>query len=504
VIHETKRKVYTIKVTVCALDAILLPCICTFGVINFSRMLYRFLTLALFLLPIQAFAQSWEIFGYVHNENSEPLPGARITVDDSVQVNTKEGGFFQIKTLQRPKVLTVRCLGYFSQRIELREQDFKKRKTSLDLSLFSQSFELKAVDIAAKKVETLVEETFQTNILDFDFLGANLALLVKEKKRFFLQLMSDRGTVIQHIELDNSAENAPRFLHRSCFGDLLLVSWAHVNEITLSAGGRMDTFPRFDIARFNQFVATCAQENQGFLYYVHSGSVNQALTYWYITPTGDRQVLAKIVDEKQLEDALEAYFALLQGIPFSSRGPSRDAPAVNATTYGFDLPDADQYASFNIDMDQLFRMMGSGTGPWISVLQRIYQDSAYAPLFKVGQNLILFDHVNGKLWQFDPTFQMNQERQIAYHKEKGWLKELLQDHDSNQNIYAHFAAKGSHDLRKINLENGSIDKQYPVPEVDLLSQNFKVRSGQLYYLGQPDVNTPNHKLYKVNIAQKSK
>jgi hypothetical protein len=155
-------------------------------------------------------------------------------------------------------------------------------------------------------------------------------------------------------------------------------------------------------------------------------------------------------------------------------------------------------------VSQLFRLAGSGEVPWISLLQRIENDSVYAPLFKIGQTLVLFDHLNGRLWQFDPTFQVNTTRPISYHRAKGWLKELLQDHDARQVIYAHFAPSGRHDLRKINLRDGSVEREYPLAEVDHLSQNFKVRGGQLYYLGQPDVNTPNHKLYKVNIAQKSK
>lgn len=465
-------------------------------------MSYRIIAVVCYsLLSLSLGAQeiNWQVFGYIHGENAEALPGARVIFDDSISINASNGGFFQADLKRQPTQLTVRCVGYFPRRIEIKKADFKRQKAVFDIALLPQNTELQEISIAAKKVETIVEENFQTDILDFDFAGENLLLLVKNKKKYALQLMSDKGKVLHSV----TWPVIPSHIHRSCFGDLIVVSETQVNEVTLSASGVIDTFPALDLRYFKRYIEPCVQESQNYLYYRQEGTMNQALTYWYITPEGDRKVLAKVLNERGLKDAIEAYFGLVQGMPFTSRGPTATTPAVNSTKYGMDLGDASQWADFSINMEQLFRAADVGSVGWISLLQRIYADSVYAPLLKIGETLVLFDHVNGRIWQFDPRFDVDVIREIDYHKEAGWLKALLQDFDIPRIIYAHFAPKGFHKLKKINLSSGQAEKDYPLAEVDYLSGNFKVRSGFLYYLGQPDVNTPNHRLYKVNIAQKS-
>ena len=436
---------------------------------------------------------SWQISGYVRNEDREALPGSLVQVNDSTGVVADASGFFQFETPYRPQEMTVRCLGYFPGRVVVAKGDFRDGKARVDVTLTSQETPLTEVSITAKKVEVLARENFQTDIFDYTFAGENLLLLVRERKSWYARLVTESGELLDQIKLDGR----PTLLHRSCTGSLHLVGEAFAQELTVRAT-RLDTFARYPLEKFRQFVAPCVQQSRGYFFFRINGLFNQSVTYVYFDPERRRRLLAVIRDQAGEEEAMTAYKAFRTGEPlFLGRSTNKGAGE------GFGMNNAQEPENIFSDAAlQQYANSNEQLAHW-SWLQVLKQDSVYAPLLKSGDTLLLFDHLHDELKRFDVRLLADARAiPIRYHHEKGWKKELLQD-EASRAIYAHFADNRGHRLCRIGTDAGNVLAEYALPEVPLMAQRMKVRNGFLYFLGRAVPGEPNNNLYKVHIAQKS-
>ena len=192
----------------------------------------------------------------------------------------------------------------------------------------------------------------------------------------------------------------------------------------------------------------------------------------------------------------------LYNLPFTIR-PEK-TPYSESIDKGFQLDEFPDEYDAPLDIKALLPLaLSANQTAWLGALKTIETDSNYAPLFKIGDKILIFDHVNGEIRQFDDAFRKEDPIPISYQNGKGWRKELLKD-DVTQALYAHFAPDGRHELQKIDVSGGNTLNAYPLEEVLYLSHHFKIRNGYLYYLGQEHVHIPNCKLFKVNIAQQNK
>jgi len=448
-----------------------------------------------FFFAGQVFSQNaWQISGHVRNETGEALPGSLVQINDSIGVVANAEGYFEIQSPQRPAEVTVRSLGYFSRRILLQNADFQNRKAVLEITLTSQATELKEVSISAKKVEVLAEENFSTDIYDYEFAGENLLLLVRERKRFYARLTNESGEKLDEIQLAGQ----PTVLHRSCTGSLHLVGSEFAQELTINTL-RLDTFSRYPLQKFRQFVEPCVEQSRGHYFFRTIGLFNKSVTYVYFDPSGRRHFLAEIKDAAGEAEAMDAYGAFRSNKPMFVERPG--LPPLIGITHKFNLLNNTEPANIFSDAAlQHHANTNDQLAHW-SWLQALKMDSVYAPLLKIGDTLLLFDHVRGEIWSFSVRFSDEKTIPIRYHKEVGWKKELLKD-EATQAVYAHFAPNDRHVLRKIDLADGKITAEYPLNEVPHISQNFKVKNGFLYFLGRADANVPNASLYKVHIFQK--
>lgn len=443
------------------------------------------------------FAQNWQVYGAIRTEEGEPLEGASVYIDDFTGVITGADGLYRIAVPERPVQLIVQRLGYFSRRIVLDENDFVSGKRLLDVTMTSQFLSLPVVDVVAPKVQVLVEEDYSLDLYDYEFAGKNLLLLLRDKKRHLLRLTDESGQVISELPLAGS----PRQLHRSCTGGLHIIGPDFSQELIVN-GTELDTFPRYDTRKFRVFIEPCVLKNDRYYIYRETSLLNQTVTYTYYDNYGGRHPLANVRNRPATREAFRAYRQFLNNAPFAVRAGG--TPASDPINKDFAIDEFPDEEHPPLEISQLIPLAQSADQvAWLGALKTIEQDSAYAPLFKINNRLLLFDHINGELLQFDDLFRPENRSTISYQTARGWRKELLKD-DVTQELYAHFAPDGLHRLEKIDPDNGHIVRTCPLGEVRYLSANFKIRDGHLYYIGQDDVNIPNHKLYKVDITQRNK
>ncbi|MFN0013125.1 MAG: carboxypeptidase-like regulatory domain-containing protein [Saprospiraceae bacterium] len=431
--------------------------------------------------------QEWTLTGIVQDELGEALPGAAIQLDDSAQTVTGNTGRFRLESGRKPQRITVRCVGYFAQRVALDTVLTTGRSINLKIVLLPNIVSLPEVAISSKPITSIFEEDFKTNLLDYVFAGTDLVLLVHEGKKYMLRLTDDEGNPIASLELPAQAEH----LHQSCTGDFHAVGERWAWEFT-RFGQRLDTFPRYPAADFHRIVEPCVLEHKAHYFFRKTGPFRQSVQYTYYDPEHKPHLLTIVLDEVAEAQLLRRYRGILNAYMRTISDLDKDDILEGRS------PLSDPIQAIN--PDNLTKMAETNELiAEIGFFSQLARDSVYAPLAKVGSELYLFDHQNDKLMRLHVTSWQRDSTPLSYHRTPGWKKELLVD-AVLQRAYGRFQGRGGYlVLKEIDLQTGLARKTYRPDVVPYLAENFKVRSGVLYCIGQPDVNVPNRKLYKTNI-----
>lgn len=442
------------------------------------------------LLATSVHAQpgEWRVTGRVYGEAGELLPGATVIADETAQAVTDTSGAFDLRLRERPKALTVRHVGYFPQRMRLDTVTFSGKTARVQFFLVSNTVSLPEVAISEKPVETLFQENYQTNLMDYVFAGKDLLLLVREGKKYYLRLANDAGRTLAEMRLP--AEHFIQ-LHQSCTGDFHVVGDAWAWEVALS-GQKIDTLPRYPAIHFHELIEPCVLIHNDFYFFRETGPFRQSVRYVYFDLNKQRHLLAYIRDEAAEEQLSRRYreilHAYMQTIPdvdrddiLTGKSPLADpAQALKPENLG--------------KMAETNALVGA-----IGFFNVLIADSVYAPLFKIGGLICVFDHVNGFLLRFDMALGGDSSIPIGYHHAPGWRKETILDVALDR-VYGRFTGKnGGLVLKEIDVGDGGIRKEYAPEIAPYLADNFQMRNGYLYFIGQPEVNVPNRRLYKVNL-----
>ena len=438
-------------------------------------------------LPGSAQPDSWRLSGTVRDANGESLPGATLMLDDTAQAASNAAGQFDFRTPARPRWLKVHCIGYFPQRIALDTLHFVGQSGRIAVILQSNAVDLPEVGITAKPLEQIFEEDFSTDLIDYAFAGKDLVLLLRQGKKYFLRCTDDDGRLRSSLQLPEPVE----YLHQSCTGDYHAVAGQWTWEFTLR-DARIDTFPRYPSGQFHRLIEPCVLEQGGYYVFQKIGPFRQSVRYTYFDPEHQPHPLALIRDAVAEAQLLRRYrqilAAYMKTIPDIDRDDILDGNS----------PLADPMQALN--PENLLKMAESNELiAEIGFFSQLAEDSVYAPLFKWGRQLVLLDHVNDRLirFAFDPW--TDQAGPLTYHHQPGWRKMVLVD-AALQRVYGLFSGNGGVlMLREIDPETGGVRKTYSLTLAPYLSRAFRIRNGILYFIGQPDVNVPNRRLYKMNI-----
>lgn len=442
----------------------------------------------LFVISTKAQTGDWRVAGHVFGELGEPLKGATVVADKTALTWTDTTGFFDMRLRERPKTLTVRYVGYFPQRMRLDTLAFSGENTRLQFFLISNAVSLSEVAISEKSVETLFQENFQTNLLDYVFAGKDLLLLVREGKKHFLRLANDAGRTLAEMRLP--AEHFT-LLHQSCTGDFHIVGDTWAWEVALNSQ-QIDTLPRYPAAGFHELVEPCVLIHNDFYFFRETGPFRQSVRYIYFDLSKKRYLLAYIRDERAEEQLAHRYREILDTYMRTIPDVDRDDILSGKNPLGS--------SAQALRPENLTKMAETnGLVAAIGFFTMLAADSVYAPLFKINDRLCIFDHVNDVVLRFKLDSWADSSLAINYHKAPGWRKEMILDVALNR-VYGRFSSKGGGlVLKEIDIENGGVGKEYAPEVVPYLAENFQMRNGYLYFIGQPDVNSPNRKLYKINF-----
>lgn len=452
-----------------------------------------FILAILFSFHVISFAQQWVVTGQVRTENGEPLAGASVYLDEQNGAYTDTAGRFLLLSPVRPKAVTARYLDHYTRQIKFQSADFQGNTAKITILLIPKNQVLGEALISAKPIESIASTNYVTDIFDFGFWGDALLLLARERKRYFLRLQTESGAVLSELDLPGE----PRVLHRSCLGDYHVVGKTRAWEISFSTKG-LDTLPSYPAENFKALIQPCVLQTRGWYFFQEHRNFNQRVRYLAVSEGEGSKVLFDIGDPQRVDYAERTFIDFLQGQPFLVRtetfrfsrfGHPLESMNTDLTDDGSTSIEALLPLACHECYDQLHRL---------SELETIRRDSAYVPLFLVGDKLCLFDHVNHQLVRFQPLAPKQELHPIEYHRDKGWIKLMLQDESSGR-LYALFQQRNGLMLKEINPENGQEKARYDLNFAPYLAEKWKIRNGTLYFLGQPGITEPNKTLYKMDI-----
>lgn len=123
----------------------------------------------------------------------------------------------------------------------------------------------------------------------------------------------------------------------------------------------------------------------------------------------------------------------------------------------------------------------------------------YAPLFVMGDTLLVFDHPRGCLRKFTRRFNELSSVQLAYRNKdeaRLWTGRLMQDGVTRQ-VYAEFQRNGNTWLRRIDPVTGEMGSAFrlgcPWP------QRVQVHAGRVYYIWRPEGSLQKRTIYRERL-----
>ncbi len=131
--------------------------------------------------------------------------------------------------------------------------------------------------------------------------------------------------------------------------------------------------------------------------------------------------------------------------------------------------------------------------------RNIWFKPLYAPLFVVGDTLLVFDHVRSRLRKYDRAFSQVGEVGLTYQGSadgKFWSGRLLQD-GSDQRVYAEFRRNGISWLRAIDPVTGSVGDRMRLANV--YPERVQVYAGQVYYIWRPFGSLQKRTIYRERL-----
>lgn len=153
-----------------------------------------------------------------------------------------------------------------------------------------------------------------------------------------------------------------------------------------------------------------------------------------------------------------------------------------------------------MDLAREFRTDPEVVAGYMAGFERnIWHRPVYAPLFVVGDTLLVFDHYQGRLRKYDRAFKACGEVPIVHHlarQGKDWKGRLLQDGRTGE-LYAEYQRFGQGWLQRIDPHTGRtgaitrLTFKYP--------EKVQVHAGDVYYIHRPQGSLQKRTLYRERL-----
>ncbi len=441
--------------------------------------------LCLLLIPKNTKAQERHIIqGFIVEKEGEiPLPGAHVLIEGT-SYGTISGpdGSFRLSTADFPLTLKVSHIG-FEDRFFTVTHDIKNEQLVLSMNFSAEM--LDAVTISDKKAE-LVFKDKSYSVLDFEFHENGLMLLIirNRLKKAELVLLS---TINDTLAILPGLPGRAASLHHDCLDNIHYVANDSAYQI-LFTGTELKLLYPADVRIFRAVAQAFAAYHKDNYYFGLRRMQNQVIEYIRYDSIADTYIpFRAIYDHKKLGILKEnpGHFGLLGSF-------RNDDLAFALLLMG---------ASESIKQQMDARDYSRDISIEAHYLSEIVYTPVYAPLFKSGEQMIIFNHPESQIEFLTPYGILETTTPIEYHQKKNWEELILKD-EIMDTYYAVFIHANRASLHPVDIQNGKLGDAnilyYP------LVKKILVKNGYAYFTYRQPGSIERTMLFRQKLQLESK
>lgn len=405
-------------------------------------------------------SQNIIVKGTIKDIENHPVSGARIYFlkNEALKVRSDKNGVFYIP-YQRFSYdsLKIEHIAYLNKSIPITKKTEKRIKNdTLSLNLILEFKTLLTVDVVIKeqKPDTVFgSQDYSVEDFEFDKNG-NLLLLTYDKNL-------DNGAELKLIGVDNAVLSRFKIptraieLQKDFRGNIHLITKGEIYFVEIE--NRSLAIYLEDREYYYRFVAPIIDTLEQYIYFSNYSDLYPAFDYWeYARTDSVYKKMITVIDEVMME------------------------------MYRAEFKYVDNRTKIWAHQKQL--ETGIDKEIWVGATyftNSIYYEPLYAPMYKKGDSILIFDHYKDHLFIYKPLVGIVDSARINYHKDagkNGWEQPLIQD-KGNGKVYAYFVRAGYTYLYEIDLATGQIKDAFKLYYKYV--ERIQIINNKVYYIYRP-------------------
>jgi len=438
----------------------------------------------LIVFPIQSNAQiKSPVHGIIYELESEmPLSGAHILINES-SYGTISGpdGSFRLIISEFPAILKVSHIGFEDRYFTVTE---KSKEDKLMLGLKFSAELLEGVTISDKQVELIFKDASYA-VLDFEFHENGLMLLIyrnrlKRAELILLSTMNDTLASLTHIP------GRANSLHRDCRNNIHYVAHDSAYQIHFVRKDLKLIHP-VDIRTFIPVAESFVAYHDDNYYYGVKSMQKQIIQYYRYDSTSRNYYSFRYAADKKMLKILRDN--PMQHYLLNSLTGSRLEVDLNLLLMG-------AYASIEAQRNAL--SLERDASREAHYLRACVYYPVYAPLFRSGEVLLMFNHPESKIEFLSPEGVLLKSTPIEYHNKANWADMILQDEISGK-FYTLEINSNRARIYSVNPHTGDVGSanilHYP------FVKKILIRNGYAYFTYRQPGSIENTMLFRQKLKQ---
>lgn len=451
------------------------------------KAIFAFLAASILFLGSYGQDATIKIPGQVYDIISNtPLINASIKIKGkNLGSTTNKLGQFYLVSNKLPVVLEISYVGYESQEYVVEFEPLQP----LTIKMSPKTELLKGVVITTEKIDTIYRDRHYS-VMDYELKPEGIVLLIYRYtlNRSEILYKDYNGNRIASI---NTLPGKPLRLFKDCLGNIHLFTKNKSYELHFKKD-RLSLYPAIDLDSFMEIMQYCELFHHGKLYYHEKGYLDLINLYYSIDTTEKRKYLFHLVKDQDKLDFL-AYNPENLSMLNSDFAPSL------SLLQGLPSDSAILDKIRDIEVEKRFTQMA-------------YFPAIYAPLYKFGDSLVIFNHPNSTIDFFNECDSLIESISIAYHhtankdfqnlvssltRNDKWQEEVYMDQGTKKAYTSFINLNGTKIIKEINLQKGQLVRaiKIPFPYVE----KIQFHNGYMFYIYKGWGESQKKKLFRQKL-----
>ena len=444
---------------------------------------FRILLLLLLFSTSNLFAQKKIVTGFVlDEETNKPVENVQIMVPgSSFKHFTDQRGFFKIPVNNLPVKLQISHLAYFEKQVVV-----TGNKSTVKVLLTKRPVMLDETEIVSEKYKVYKER--HNSIMDYDFLGDSILLLVQQgnTSRYELILTNENLKPVCKKELKDM--KPPFRLFRDCMENCQLITDDKVYQIYFNGKDLFLIYPE-SYERFSELLKNCLFETSDFLAFKNNFSDDPLDVKYASIDPGDFYSNAEHDLWKQSFYVIYKRTHEKKYIDFINEWKKK----TESFNYAYDL----YMTSLRLARSGMAaRPPQRQLGDILRLNEMTWAKPAYQDIKLLHDTIYYFNHLNSRIDIYSEKLQLMDTVSISYHQKKNWKETILADEKTGK-AYTLFTSGAKLDLYEIDLKKGDIRRVFTIDKP--FPEKIKIHNGFLYFIYNDVTNTWEKKMLFMGI-----